>query len=96
MTDVHFFVYGRVQGVGFRRFVLDIANKNGLTGWVRNASDSSVEVYACGQSKDIATLINSCQKGPIFASVNNILFADNKDIPLPDDKQGYSSFFIWR
>lgn len=95
MTNtVHFFVSGRVQGVGFRRFVNDIANKNNLTGWVRNTPDNAVEIYAKGQTKDIINLIDACQKGPTFAFVEKISFSDKN--PPSDNEQGLSSFFIWR
>ncbi len=96
MAQTHFFIFGHVQCVGFRRFVLNIANKNNLTGWVRNTHEGSVEVYATGQPEGIANLVSACQKGPIFAFVNNIIFSDDKNIPLTNNNQGGASFFIWR
>jgi len=44
---------GRVQGVGFRFTAHNIANRYGLTGWVRNILDGSVEMLAQGPSDDI-------------------------------------------
>ena len=44
---------GRVQGVGFRFTAYNVANRYGLTGWVRNILDGSVEMLAQGPSDDI-------------------------------------------
>jgi len=73
---LHFFIEGRVQGVGFRRFVLRKANEFSLTGWVQNTSDHRVEVLACGRADNLSSFLQACQKGPLFSSVTSIVFAD--------------------
>lgn len=62
----HFVVKGRVQGVGFRWFVLSEAAAIGLRGWVRNTDDGHVEVLAAGepeQLKDLALALGRGSRG---------------------------------
>lgn len=54
MITKQFFVFGRVQGVGFRFFTLQQAGKLGLKGTVRNRIDGSVEVIAQGTEDQIS------------------------------------------
>ncbi|MDX1518845.1 MAG: acylphosphatase, partial [Gammaproteobacteria bacterium] len=51
-----FRVSGRVQGVCYRMYTVDRAEKLGLTGWVRNLPDGDVEVYACGPKEQLEAL----------------------------------------
>ena len=59
-----FLVRGRVQGVGFRWFVECEAHILGISGWVRNNSDSSVEVLAMGTRDQLAGLRSRLRGGP--------------------------------
>ena len=61
---LHAKVEGRVQGVGFRYFVLDNAQPLGITGWVRNRWDGTVEVLAEGKKGDLETLLAAIRRGP--------------------------------
>lgn len=61
---LHARVEGRVQGVGFRYFVLDNAQPLGITGWVRNRWDGSVEVLAEGTKEVLENLLATIQRGP--------------------------------
>ena len=65
-------VYGRVQGVGFRFFVLRQAVALGLSGWVRNMSDGMVEVLAEGDSARLQELLAALQEGPDAAYVRDV------------------------
>lgn len=65
-------IYGRVQGVGFRVFVAKQAKKRALTGWVKNVSDGSVEVYAEGDVSQLEGLKHVCTSGPLFAQVKQV------------------------
>lgn len=65
----HFWLSGRVQGVGYRRFVEKEALALGLTGWVRNAPDGRVEVLAAGPEAELGRLAERLRQGPRGARV---------------------------
>jgi acylphosphatase len=65
-------VRGRVQGVGFRYFVLDIALGLGLVGWVANAPDGSVRCVAEGPRADLETLMTAIAIGPLGGRVDDV------------------------
>ncbi|TMC04446.1 MAG: acylphosphatase [Chloroflexi bacterium] len=65
-------VRGRVQGVGFRYFVIDRAAGTGLRGWVRNRGDGSVEVVAEGQRPPLERLLDELRRGPRSALVTSV------------------------
>ncbi len=67
---------GRVQGVGFRYFVKDAAESLGLSGWVRNTMERSVECEAQGDEKDLADLCNRLREGPPLSRVTDVLTAE--------------------
>lgn len=69
---LHAFIRGRVQGVGFRHFVMTSAGDLGLTGWVRNRRDGSVEVVAEGEISDLDQLTAALGRGPVSASVRDV------------------------
>jgi acylphosphatase len=69
MPRVHLCVRGRVQGVGFRYFVLRLAQGLALTGWVRNRRDGSVEIEAEGEAQAIEKLVEAVSQGPPGARV---------------------------
>ena len=62
---------GRVQGVGFRFFVQHTASALGLTGWVRNRWDGSVEVLAEGPRPSLDRLLAALRQGPRGAMVTD-------------------------
>jgi len=65
-------VRGRVQGVGFRYFVEDCAQRLGLAGYVKNRFDGTVGVYAVGNSKQLAALKKQLWSGPRFGRVESV------------------------
>ena len=67
-------VYGRVQGVGFRYFVLQQAVALNLSGWVRNMSDGMVEVLAEGDSASLREFLAALQEGPDAAYVRDVKY----------------------
>lgn len=69
---LHARVLGRVQGVGFRYFVMNAAAELGLTGWVRNRRDGSVEVVAEGELEKLRSLIGALQRGSRSSSVSEV------------------------
>ena len=69
---VHLFVHGRVQGVFYRAKTQKVAEGLGLTGWVKNCDDGSVEIHAEGNKAKLEELIKWCHRGPALASVSKI------------------------
>ncbi|MGH8719176.1 MAG: acylphosphatase [Burkholderiales bacterium] len=68
----HLGIYGRVQGVGFRYAFADRANELGLTGWVRNRFDGSVEAVVQGEPDAVEQMIKWTKSGPDFARVDRV------------------------
>jgi acylphosphatase len=66
-------VHGRVQGVGFRWFVMREAAHLGLAGWVANLADGSVEVVAEGAEADLERLVAALWEGPAASIVGNVV-----------------------
>ena len=65
-------VRGRVQGVYFRQNTLRVAHDIGVTGWVRNVSDGTVEVVAVGEAGQLEKLLVFLRKGPSGAFVAEV------------------------
>jgi acylphosphatase len=70
--ELHAYVNGWVQGVGYRYFVVNNALALGLRGYARNLSDGSVEVLAQGARPKLEHLLALLQRGPAAAEVNEI------------------------
>jgi acylphosphatase len=70
--ELHAYVNGWVQGVGYRYFVVNKAFALGLRGYVRNLRDGSVEVLAQGTRPNLERLLAMLQRGPASAEVNDI------------------------
>jgi acylphosphatase len=66
-------VAGRVQGVGFRWFVLDVAGGLGLTGWVSNEADGTVRCVAEGDQAALRALLAALGEGPPGARVVRVV-----------------------
>ncbi len=67
-----YLVRGRVQGVGFRWYVEREAGLLGVSGWVRNNSDGSVEVLASGTADQLSGLRSRLHQGPRAARVDSV------------------------
>ena len=65
-------VTGRVQGVGFRYFVMKNATALGITGFVKNMPDGSVYIEAEGEKDKLDILLGQCRRGPSWARVDNV------------------------
>ena len=87
MSAVRARIKGRVQGVGYRAFVVDQATARRLTGWVRNLRDGAVEMVLSGSAAGIEDMIAACREGPRFASVTGI-----ETSPAPDE--GWPDFTV--
>lgn len=85
---LHVEVYGIVQGVFFRSTTEEKAFSLGLTGWVRNRRDGSVEILAEGEKPDLEALLAWCRRGPPTARV------DRLEHSWEDFKGEFSSFSV--
>lgn len=65
-------ITGLVQGVGYRYYTYDAANRLGLTGWVRNRADGSVEAEAQGGRDAVTRFLSQLRRGPRWARVRNV------------------------
>jgi acylphosphatase len=72
-------VRGRVQGVGYRQFAVRAALELGLTGYARNLSDGTVEVYARGRERELSELAGRLHQGPMFSDVRGV---EESEAPL--------------
>jgi acylphosphatase len=72
MESIHLEVRGRVQGVGFRWYVVDMARELRLSGWVKNRTDGNVELAAAGESDALARLEAAVTAGPPGARVEEV------------------------
>ena len=81
---------GRVQGVYFRASACQQAQSLGITGWVRNCSDGSVELLAEGARDKLEQLIAWCHRGPTGARVADVR------VGWEEPEHGFHGFTIKR
>lgn len=72
MKRAHVVVHGEVQGVFFRDTVRSAAGEHGVSGWVRNNSDGSVEAVFEGSEDAVDAVVAVCREGPRAASVGEV------------------------
>lgn len=75
---MHVRVVGMVQGIGFRWFVRERARRLGISGWVRNLADGSVEVAAAGDPEQLRLLREELTRGPSGARVDAVVDESQK------------------
>jgi acylphosphatase len=75
MTELarHVRIEGRVQGVWFRGWVVDEARARGLSGWVRNRRDGTVEAVFAGPEAEVCAMVALCRTGPPAADVSAVV-----------------------
>jgi acylphosphatase len=66
-------ISGRVQGVGFRAWMIAEALSLGVDGWVRNRADGTVEALISGTTDAVEELARACRRGPRFARIDRII-----------------------
>jgi acylphosphatase len=65
-------IHGQVQGVFYRESMRQEARRLGITGWVRNRKDGTVEALVQGEDGPVSEMINWCRQGPPMAAVSDI------------------------
>ncbi len=75
-------VRGRVQGVFFRNWAQDTAQRLSLTGWVRNRSSGEVEMLAIGTADNLDHFERECWRGPFGAKVEEVTASKAQVEPL--------------
>jgi acylphosphatase len=90
LARMHFKVQGRVQGVYFRASAVQRAQELGLTGWVKNCADGSVEGVAEGPRPALEKLMAWCRQGPSGARVTDV------ETRWDDAQNTFSAFTVER
>jgi acylphosphatase len=75
-------IHGRVQGVYFRDSMRQLAQQLGVTGWVRNRRDGTVEAMAQGAPIVVDKMIEWAREGPEFAQVTDVQIEDAENSPF--------------
>ncbi len=78
-------ISGRVQAVGFRQWLLEEARRLGLSGWVRNRTNGTVEAVIAGETASVEELVRACRRGPRLAQVDRI----DEDFVAPPEQPGF-------
>lgn len=85
MKGVILQISGYVQGVGYRQFVKKQARRLGLTGWVQNMPDRTVEAKAFGDTKQLEAFILQCKKGAFLSEVKDVQVTWIEEESIPED-----------
>jgi len=80
-TTVHITIHGQVHGVGYRAWAADEAESLGLSGWVRNRPDGTVEAVVSGDPASVQTFVALCRDGPRAALVFDVKTEPYDDPP---------------
>ena len=83
MRSVRLHITGRVQGVGYRAWMMRRASAFGLRGWVRNRADGSVEALVIGDEDRVAAIVEACREGPLGARVSDVAVSEAADDGSP-------------
>jgi acylphosphatase len=85
MTRRRVVLHGRVQGVFFRGSTVERAREVGVSGWVRNRPDGTVEAVFEGSEAQVSEMIRYCHEGPPWARVERV-----EEFPeAPEDLEGF-------
>lgn len=70
--SLRLYITGTVQGVFFRQFVKENAERHNVKGFVRNLEDGRIEVFLEGNADEVNKMIELCSKGPKHAQIRNV------------------------
>lgn len=85
MNAKRLIISGRVQGVGYRIWMVETARSLGVSGWVRNRIDGSVEALIAGDLAAVEELSRQCRRGPRMAEVVSI----DEELADPPEYPGF-------
>lgn len=91
MESIQIKITGLVQGVFFRVSAQDCANKLGITGWVKNCPDGSVEALIEADDDQISAFLDWCSQGPSGAQVDQVEIIDRKD--CTNQQEGFNIIY---
>lgn len=75
---VRLYIEGSVQGVFFRQFIQENAERQNLRGFVRNLEDGRVEVFIEGDNDNVDRMIELCKSGPKHSQIRNVEAKEEK------------------
>lgn len=87
--SIRLFLTGTVQGIFFRQYIKENADKYGVRGYVRNLEDGRVEVFLEGNSDEVDAMAAICKRGPRHANIRNVEEKEEKF-------QGFKEFKIMK
>ena len=70
--SVRLYIEGTVQGVLFRSFIKENADKNNIHGFVRNLEDGRIEIFIEGDNTNVDKMVEICKKGPKHAQIRKV------------------------
>ncbi len=90
MTEetAHVRIHGRVQGVFYRQWTMSEARARGLSGWVRNRTDGTVEAVFKGDEAVVRDMFQACRRGSPRAFVTKIEYQLAPDAPMEEVVDG--------
>jgi acylphosphatase len=91
LARVYCIIHGRVQGVAFRAATQRQARQLGLSGWVRNSPNGTVELLVEGEETSVQWLVDWCHQGPPGARVTRV--ESSWEVPIGDLKSFEIRYF---
>lgn len=85
--SIRLYITGSIQGIFFRQYIKDQADKNKINGFVRSLEDGRVEVFIEGIVDNVNSMLQVCKAGPPHAKIRNV---EEKPAPF----QGFKEFKI--
>lgn len=85
--SVRLYISGTVQGIFYRNFIKDNAERYNVKGFVRNLEDSRVETFLEGNAEDVNKMIELCKQGPKHSKIISVQIKQ-------ESFQGFSNFKI--
>ena len=80
-------IFGRVQGVSYRYYAYQKALQLGVSGWVRNKLNGSVEALIQGSNEQVSAMARWCHRGSPMAVVESV---EQEDIPVDESLDGFN------